>query len=224
MHPRFALAALVAASAPVVSTPAFARPDQVWAGVFASGAPSEGTRLLLWFDGHARFRDGGEEPDVSILRPGIGWRVDDGLDVYAGYARVTSHRDGPDVAEDRFWQQAVYTFGKIGEATLAGRTRLEQRWRGTGDDTGWRLRQFVRLGLPIPGSPISLVVWDEVFIALNDADWGQSSGYDQNRLFVGTAWRINRRVRLEGGYLNQDLNGARDRRRNNIAINLFTVF
>jgi hypothetical protein len=224
MHFRYVIASLAGASALTFAPPALAEPDQVWAGVFASGTPVDGSRLLLWFDGHARYREGGDELDVSIVRPGVGWRVDDGVDVYAGYARVTLHRDGGDLGEDRFWQQALYPLGKFGGATLSGRTRLEQRWRETGDDTGWRLRQFVRLGVPIEGGPFSIVVWDEVFLGLNDADWGQASGYDQNRLFLGAAWRVNDRVRLEGGYLNQDINGARDERRDNIAVSLFTSF
>lgn len=221
---RNAFAALSGALVLIAVPPAQAQPDQTWTGAFASGTPIEGSRLLLWLDGHARFRDGSDELDVSIVRPGVGWRVHKGLDVYAGYARVTLHRDGDDLGEDRFWQQAIYTVGKIGDVSVSGRTRLEQRWRETGDDAGWRLRQFVRLGLPIDGSPISLVAWDEAFFGLNTTDWGQRDGYDQNRLFLGAGWHINDRVRLEGGYLNHDINGGRDVRRDNIAINLFTTF
>ncbi len=52
-----------------------AEPDQSWAGVFLSGAPIKDSKFLVWVDGHARLRDGAEDLDVSIVRPGVGWRV-----------------------------------------------------------------------------------------------------------------------------------------------------
>jgi hypothetical protein len=224
MSQRHVLASLAGASALLCAAPAFAEPDQVWTAVSASGAPVEGSRMLLWFDGHARFREGGDDLDVTILRPGVGWRLENGVDLYAGYAHVTLHRDSGDLEEHRSWQQAIYPLGALGKATLTGRTRLEQRFRDMGDDTGWRIRQFVRLSVPIERSPFSFVASDEVFINFNDADWGQAGGYDQNRLFLGAAWRINGSLRLEGGYLNHDINGEPDERRDNLAVNLFASF
>ena len=46
---------------------AYAEPDQSWTGFFLSGPPDKDSKLLVWFDGHARFRDGAEEIDVATL-------------------------------------------------------------------------------------------------------------------------------------------------------------
>jgi Protein of unknown function (DUF2490) len=216
----FALGAITTlAAAPVAE----AQQDQTWAGAFVSGAPSKESPLLVWFDGHARFRDGAEELDVSILRPGVGWRVNGQLDVYVGYASVTQHRDTGDIEEDRIWQQLVYPIADIAGGKLTGRTRLEQRFRDTGGDTGWRLRQFLRYGRPIDGTSFGIVASTEVFVGLNEADWGQADGFDQNRLFLGASWQITPQLRLEGGYLNQHINGPTDTTRDNLAFNLFAV-
>ena len=86
------------------------------------------------------------------------------------------------------------------------RSRLEQRFVSTGDDVGWRFRQFVKLGRPFQSEPrLSLLGYDEIFFSLNDTDWGASSGLDRNRLFVGFGWRFGAAGRLVGelGYLNQ---------------------
>lgn len=203
--------------------PAAADDTQLWSAVFVNGPAKEDSRLLLWFDGHARFRGGGDELDVSILRPGLGWRVSPKVDVWGGYARVTTHRNGPDLQEDRLWQQATYQVTEVAGGRLTGRTRLEQRFRETGDDTGWRLRQTLRYARPIENTPLSLVVNNEAFVGLNDADWGQRSGFDQNRAFVGGAWQATRQLRIEAGYLNQHINGhgsAPDRTNHNASLSL----
>ncbi len=182
---------------------------QAWSALFVAGPPAEQSRLLLWFDGHARFTGDASDLGVSIIRPGLGWRVSDRLDVWAGYARVVARPEGaPNVEENRIWQQATYPIADVLGGALSGRTRLEQRLREAGEDTGWRARQFLRWERRFAGSPVSALVSNELFINFNDADWGQQSGFDQNRFFAGGAWRLSGRVRLESGYLNNHLNLA----------------
>jgi hypothetical protein len=197
---------------------------QAWSALFFTGKPAEDSRLLLWFDGHARFNDDASDLGVSIIRPGLGWRVSDKVDLWAGYARVVSRSDAaPDVEENRIWQQATYPVSTLFGGALTGRTRLEQRFRETGDDTGWRVRQFVRWERRFEGSPLSPVIANELFVNVNDADWGQQSGFDQNRLFAGGAWRVSKNVRLEGGYLHNRLNtaGPGGQTNHNVFFNLF---
>lgn len=200
--------AAVAVFALAASGPALADDNQLWSSVNVSGPATQGSRVLLWFDGHARFREDGQELDVTLFRPGVGYRINPKLDVWAGYVRVAARRDGPDLIEDRAWQQATYQLAEAAGSRLSGRTRLEQRFRDTGDDTGWRVRQQLRFVRPVAGTPLSLVAHDEIFFSLNDADWGQRSGFDQNRAFLGGAWQATKPVRLEAGYLNQHIKGA----------------
>lgn len=202
--PPAVCAAAVLAWLPGVS----AAQDQVWSSVNTSGPVSTGSRWLVWFDGHARFREGGDTLDTTILRPGVGYRVNPRLDLWVGYAQVTNRRPGADVQEHRVWQQASYPIVRIAGGALTGRTRLEQRFREGGDGTGLRLRQFVRWSRPLGDGPVSAVVANETFIALNDADWGQRGGFDQNRAFLGLAWQATPKARLEAGYLNHRINGG----------------
>ncbi|NBB52825.1 DUF2490 domain-containing protein [Rhizobium sp. CRIBSB] len=222
-----ALPLALAGIAGLAAGPAFGQnANQVWTGAFASGPVKENSRMLVWIDAHARFNGEGDQLNTTILRPGIGWRVSPRLDVWAGYAHITLHRPGPDGQEHRAWQQATYPVAEIAGGRLTGRTRLEQRFREGGDETGWRLRQFMRWSRPIAGPELTLVASNETFIAFNDTDWGQNSGYDQNRAFVGVGWQVTPKFRLEGGYMNQQIDGGSgpDRRNDNFVLNGFATF
>lgn len=197
---------------------------QSWNAVAITGPVAKDGRILVWFDGHARFSNDASDLGVTILRPAIGWRVSDRLDLWGGYARVDSRTEGqPDIEEDRLWQQATFPLPSVLGGTLGGRSRLEQRFRDTGADTGWRFRQFIRWARPIRESDWSLVAWDELFISLNDTDWGQRGGFDQNRLFAGAAWQPTARARFELGYLNNALDTPTSdiRVNHNLSLTLF---
>lgn len=194
----FVATAIVAALSP----PAAADDLQLWTAVAANGPAAGDSRLLLWFDGVARFRDDISDLGVSIIRPGLGWKFSDDISIWAGYARVVSRRDlAPDVKEDRLWQQATYRLGALSGVRLSGRSRLEQRLLASGDDTGWRMRQLFRFERRLGRSDFSAIGWNETFIAINNTDWGARSGYDQNRAFVGVGWQASKSIRLESGYL-----------------------
>ncbi|MEK6246540.1 MAG: DUF2490 domain-containing protein, partial [Planctomycetales bacterium] len=115
---------------------------------------------------------------------------------------------GFDIDENRIWQQLTWS-DRIGRFSCLLRPRLEQRFLTSGNDMGLRFRQFVKLWRPLSYDPrFSLVSWDELFIHLNDTDWGARAGFNQNRLFVGVGWdpNSNDRWRTEIGYLYQEIN------------------
>ena len=69
-------------------------------------------------------------------------------------------------------------------------------------------------------------IWDEVFIHLNDTNFGARTGFNQNRLFAGIGWDHDPqdRWRSEIGYLYQEVNipGAGNNISNHIvSLNLF---
>jgi hypothetical protein len=166
-------------------TPAAAEPvdTAVWAAA-AMNQPITG-RLRLWTDLHAR-RDGGAF--VGIVRPGLGLDLSDRWNAWAGVAYVPFVPDDGDIRHEiRVWQQLIGTVSLGERASLMTRTRFEQR-TASGGGAGYRVRQFVRIGgVTQQAGRISPVVWDEVFVGLNDTSWGAVAGLDQNRLFGGIA-------------------------------------
>ena len=201
-----------------------------WNAVFAQGKLDDlgcaCDRLKWWFDGHLRLLDDTDGFNQSIVRPGIGWMLDGQSTVWAGYGWIhTQVLSGLEIDEHRIWQQ--WTWSESADVWKFGlRSRLEQRFVEVGDDVGLRFRQFFRAQHNLPAVPyLSLVGWDELFINLNDTDWGAETGFDQNRIFLGVGYkpRPECRWRVEIGYVNQtlDLPVIDDRTHHILAVNFF---
>ena len=140
--------------------------------------------------------------------------------VYArtGFANTRSNE------EHRAWQQVGYRLLRRDGALLTGRTRLEQRFRvGASGDVGWRLRQQVRLQLPLQESKAAALVWNETFVQLNDTRWGARGGVDQVRTFVGASFPLTRTRSVEPGFLNQTIFRIGSERVNHIALAAFVA-
>jgi len=196
-------------------------------GSFEEASPRL-SNLVWWFDGHARFFARTDGYGQSIVRPAIGWRFNEQWTAHLGYGWIRNSAPGQaDVDEHRIFQQVIWK-PRIEAVSLQSRTRLEQRFVQTGNDTGWRLREFVKVTWPLPGlDHLALAAYDEIFFALNDTDWGARTGFDQNRLFAGPQWRFDSsgRIRVEIGYLNVIVSRPGDDVMSHLAsFNLFTSF
>lgn len=216
----------------ILAWPSTARPQTVndsgqWTAWFSQGDFDEcSSQCKWWFDGHLRLLEDADGFNQSIVRPGIGWSLNENLAVWAGYGWIhTSPLAGDNFDEHRIWQQSTWSRGNE-VRTFALRPRLEQRFLETGDDVGWRFRQLVRMQYHLPRLPrLTFVTWDEIFFHLNDTDWGAVSGFDQNRAFVGFGWKrhSNSRLRTEIGYLHQtiDIPSGADRVNHILSTNFY---
>ena len=182
-----------------------------------------------WLDVQPRFTDDADGLKQTLVRPGLGYAFTDNAVGWMGYAWVRTEQNGSGHSQEhRIWQQLTWS-PDIGRFSLASRTRLEQRFLDTGDNVGWRFRQFVKVALPIAAkSRLFLAAYNEAFFDLNDTDWGQRAGFSQNRLFVGLGWKFDSPARegslsVEVGYLNQFIHNQSktDRINHILSINLF---
>ncbi|MBB5697530.1 DUF2490 domain-containing protein [Sphingomonas yantingensis] len=208
------VAALAAAS------PALAEDDvQGWTGIIASGAVRGD--LFVWAEGQARLTDDVGGGSQFILRPAIGARIARDAHAVIGYAYVrTDPEGGATTHEHRIWQQVQFVAARSGTGAplVISRTRLEQRMIEGREDTGWRLRQFVRVQVPIArAGKVQAVAYTEGFFNLNATDAGARTGIDQWRNFVGVGLPLAPKLRIEPGYLNQTVFRAGENRSNHIA-------
>jgi Protein of unknown function (DUF2490) len=165
-----------------------------------------------------RWRHEGSELDQLIIRPAIYYALNDHSSIWMGYAHVVTHPAGRSAFEEnRLWQQYLYNFSPIKSVSIQSRTRFEQRWLENSDDTGYKLRQLVRLTTPSNLHPnLTWVVYDEYFVNLNNTDYSAKKGFDQNRAFIGGNWALSQHAKLEIGYLNQYVNGIKANAENHV--------
>ncbi len=192
------------------------------------GQQHKPSKFRWWLDIQPRFLDDVSGVQQSLFRPGVGYALGERTTVWLGYARVrTKSSSGASSDEDRIWQQFLWkpSFKKV---AFQSRTRLEQRFLDTGSQTGWRFRQFLKASWGLPNaSRFSLVGYEEIFLNLNETDWGQRSGFAQNRLFAGLGMKLSEqgRTKIEAGYLNQFIDrAAADQMNHILSINLFLNF
>ena len=139
-------------------------------------------------------------PANLTVRPALGLGLPDGFSLFAGYSYSllwdTRHERGE---EHVAFQQVAYQ-APFSAVQLFGRVRGEERFRPD-SDVGFRLRMLVQLNVPLwYRAPFQVVLWDELFLGLNQpADW-QPALLDLNLVFAGIAWVPDPRFRAEVGY------------------------
>lgn len=226
ISPSHRIVALSVAFAALAAAPptraATSEDEQVWLQVVAQG-PVSGNVVYL-AELQPRFGDRAKGLAQMVIRGAVGVKISDRVTIYQGYAHARTPAVGrPDTGENRSFQQISWALGQPGGVALTSRTRLEQRWLSTGDDMGWRLRESIRAAVPLKtGGKVKLIGSVEVFVALDDTDWGARSGLDRVRSFAGVELPLSGKSTVELGYLNQYVNGAngRDQMDHVAAINL----
>lgn len=204
--------------------------EQLWAmgalqGGFGFVSPKL-DRVKGYLELQGRWRSFESLETAFLPRLALGYAITPELTAFAGFAQVEfdNARKKP-YSELRPYQQLTWNLPVTGFA-LQSRTRLEQRINQ--ENLGWRLREFVKATVPIPGMErVYLAAYDELFFELDDTTWkvgGQRRGLRQNRFFVGPGFRLDesKHVSLEVGYLNQWVDRKRNDRDNHVlSLNLF---
>lgn len=188
-----------------------------WFSLYSQG-PLPKENFYWSLDIHPRWREEGRNFDTLILRPSLIYKITPKTSIWTGYDTINNHPAGQSsFQENRLWEQVMHQFEPFGALTLTVRTRFEQRDREDYSDIAHRLRQMVRATTPSSlHQQLSWVVWNELFINLNQTDWGVMRGTDQNRLFLGANWKFDELSNLEVGYINQYVNGKTIDRENHI--------
>lgn len=234
---RIAIFLVAAMATPLFSQPVWAQNQHDFGSWFSANTQgplgqyrNPDSRWKWWFDGHLRYLTDSGGFHQSIIRPGIGYALNERTTLWAGYGWINELpvNGRPIFDENRFWQQLIWTH-PVGCGKYMSRTRLEQRFRNNSDEAGWRLRQFCKWTRPIDcNDRCSWVLWDEMFFDLNETDWGQIGSFSQNRVFAGMGINLNgpNRPRIEIGYLNQYVRNPVDDDRYNhiVSANWFWTF
>lgn len=201
---RSSVIAALAAAALMVPAPALADDFQQWLTLSAKVDVSDS--VVIQNELIARFSDddgGLYELENALM---LGYKLPSKVTVWAGYVHAPQYSGGDfAVMERRARQQiSIDDLASIGTASLSARVRVEQRWREGVDGTGWRVRPYAKLAVPLGGKEApTLNVTAEPFINLSNPAFQRTEGLDRIRSGVSLGFPLAQGIRLEAGYLNQ---------------------
>lgn len=165
----------------------------------AEGVPFQGELITRFSDD----RGGLYEVEAVAM---LGYELADGVTASAGYVHNPQYAAGEfTVMERRAREQvSIDNFAKLGGASLSARLRFEQRWREGVEGTGWRMRPYVKLGVPLGGKTApALNLSVEPFINLTNTSFQSVDGLERARSAVSLSFPLSKAMKLEAGYLNQ---------------------
>ncbi len=176
---------------------------QAWPSV-AVTAPV-GDRLEIRADSLLQVTDDVSRVGRELVRVVIMGEVNEHLALGGGYiwTRVEDLA-GNRIVEHRAVQQIDLRIPvRLGASVVSSRTRLEERHQDHRGAMAFRLREQVRLDVPVAARGVRTVVWSEYFHSSNRTDWSGEPGPALVLTFVGLHIPVSRRTTIEPGYLNQ---------------------
>jgi hypothetical protein len=154
-----------------------------------------------------RFGNDVSELNQLLLRPAIGYKLNNYWSIWQGYAWVGNYQPSF-VEENRIFQQLIYS-RKFPSLKIFSRSRLEERLIDGADGTAVRARTMLRGDFPLPDIPDwAIVVFDEILVNLNTMGHGPEAGLDQNRFFIGLNRRFTDQVNMDLGYQAQAVDNS----------------
>jgi hypothetical protein len=176
--------------------------EQLWTAASATVKLSEPWRVSQELV--ARFsndRNGLYEIEGTTM---LGYRPVKDVTVAVGYVHNPQFADGDHTLTERRAREQVTVdnIAQIGGGRLSARLRFEQRWRKAVDETGHRVRPFVRFSLPLRGKT-TLTLSNETFVNLNETPFQRQGGLDRMRNMIAVSTPLSAKANIEAGYLNQ---------------------
>lgn len=174
---------------------------QFWSANTIRGSIGESKKWNYYFEVQPRTDLEDSSRSRLLVRPAIVFNLDADQSVWAGVVDVRDY-DFKN-REFRLWQQYQKNLS-LGKVIFLNRTRIEERFATGTKDVGLRLRHMIRAQVPAgEESSWSVIIFDEVFVGLNENKSQVQSGFDQNRAFIGIRKNLKNNSFFELGYLNQ---------------------
>jgi hypothetical protein len=172
----------------------------------------------------------------SLFRTGVNYQVNNKLSFRLGYAWIETfpygdiplQASGKRFPEHRTFQM-VTVADNINRVEMSHRLMLEQRWIGRYTNTALskpddflflnRLRYMYRMQMAIGKKKIEdktpyAAIYDEIFIGFGKNV--NENIFDQNRLGILLGYRFNKKLRIEGGFLQQIVQLGREVNNRNV--------
>lgn len=178
----------------------------------------------LYFELQNRLGQQARHENLFFIRPAVHYKLNKYSSIGQGYAWVPNFSGDRLLNENRLWQQIDY-HNKINNYNFFAWMRLEERFLEGTDSVS--IRDRLRVGIKHPLFKLKTwkwIVFDELWINLNDVQNGPSIGIDESWIFTGVEKTFNKHVSANFGYmlnyLNRDIDQLQHAIRLHLNINL----
>lgn len=180
-----------------LSLNAFSAQDEsrFWFGTFSNTQLSQ--RFSFWVEAQLRYDLDDGQTNQFLYRTGLLQKKSETTSYGYLYGFITNNV----INEHRLAFQHVQKYGSFSNYNLSHRLRLEHRMFENIDESINRFRYLLRAQQESK-SKLGLVVWDELFVNLQESDLSGDTYFDRNRFFIGFS-KKHHNARMEFGYLNQ---------------------
>ncbi len=161
-------------------------------------------KLFIYTEAQARQGNDFRRFERILLRPALGYKLNENLDLFLGYAWTptffnSSYRRNFR-EEHRIWQQAIYKHSFL-DINWLHRFRQEQRFLQSASNVANRSRYLLKGSYNLKAN-YGLTAYNELFVSLNTVRNGPKAGFDRNRLFAGFFYTKDD-ARYELGYVGE---------------------
>ena len=209
-HISILLSVLFATSLAQNNSPIIVRDNMVWVGYFSMIKIND--KWSLNSDAQFRTRNEVKNYSQALLRKGLSYKLNEKVDVTLGLAHfrffITNYKTR---REWRPWQEFKLN-DKFGNCKLSHRFRVEQRFNETlknseaTNDYQFNFRFRYRFDLRYPilkenksGNNIYALIGNEIMV--NAGNNISNNYFDQDRLYVGVNYEINKKIALQLQYM-----------------------
>ncbi len=185
--------------AALAATPASARGMQAWSQLQLTGRVADGWSLASDISGRSATNNREQQ---LLVRLQAGRTLSDDVTIWLGYVRAeTFNDDRRNGLEQRATGQLDWSAGSLGPFDLSLRTRAEARFFRNSGNMAWRLRQQVRLTLPI-NDMVEISGAAEPFVTINrNSDAPRT--LDQLRLTATVSTKLTNQATLNVACYNE---------------------
>lgn len=166
-----------------------------------------GSRYLAFLELHPRTKTDNSEFSQIIVRPMLGYKLTDHLQLWAGYTWQGEYTEARDfeMATNDIVEQLQWVDNWTPQLNFQYRFRLEQRMFADENDTGHRMRHRIRFAYTLPDSQAYLIAADELLVYFNSIDDGRlahsvQTGVNQNRSYLGVGYKLTPQLNIDSGY------------------------
>lgn len=190
-----------------------------WNELFINGSFDDAKKYHYFLQSSLRLRlNASPLYHQGLVRGALGYSFDPAISGWLGTGHVATRVNDALKQEQRLFQQLLWVMKNSQLLKLESRTRLEERYLiNDSNQLSWRLRQFFQASLPPFTKRIRPLVYDEVFININNPEWVSSKTIAQNWVFIGINIRASKTSSIITGYLNQYITTQPNPQLNNIA-------